>query len=199
MAKAAKTIIGCDKLKVVADRGYYKGEEILACEQAGITTFLPKPQTSGNQAKGLFDKSDFRYITEDNEYLCPAGERLNWRTRTVEKGKELNKYWSSNCQSCPLKAKCTTGKHRRVTRWQHEATLDALDKRMADNVEMMKIRKSTVEHPFGTIKSWMGATHFQMRTLGNVSAEMSLHVLAYNLKRVMKIIGIIPLMEAMKA
>ena len=117
--------------------------------------------------------------------------------KTVE-GKELNRYWSSNCQICSLKAKCTTGKSRRVTRWQHEATLEAMEARLAQNPEMMTIRKSTVEHPFGTIKSWMGATHFQMRTLKNVSTEMSLHVLAYNLKRVIKIIGIIPLMEAIR-
>ena len=138
-------------------------------------------------------------MEKDNEYVCPAGERLIWRMRTVEKGKELNKYWSSNCQSCILKAKCTTGKSRRVSRWKHEATLEVMEARLAQKPEMMTIRKSTVEHPFGTIKSWMGATHFQMRTLNNVSTEMSLHVLAYNLKRVIKIIGIIPLMEAMRA
>lgn len=199
MSQKAKAIIGGESLEVVADRGYYNGSEIEACEQSGIIAYVPKTHTSGSLSKGLFDKRDFRYIAQDNEYLCPAGERLNWRTKTVEKGKQLNKYWSSNCQSCSLKPKCTTGKQRRVTRWQFEATLEAMEARLTQNPDMMKIRKSTVEHPFGTIKSWMGATHFQMRTLNNASTEMSLHVLAYNLKRVMKIIGIIPLMEAMKA
>ncbi|MBL4603168.1 MAG: IS1182 family transposase [Emcibacteraceae bacterium] len=198
MAKAAKEIIDSETLEVVADRGYYNGSEILKCEKSGIIPHVPKTQTSNSLSKGLFDKRDFKYIEKDDEYLCPAAERLIWRMRTVEKGKELNKYWSSNCQNCHLKPKCTTGKSRRVTRWQHEATLEAMEARLAQNPGMMKIRKSTVEHPFGTIKSWMGATHFQMRRLKNVSTEMSLHVLAYNLKRAMKIIGIIPLIEAMR-
>ena len=199
MSKAAKEVVDAETLDVVADRGYYNGTEILKCEKSGITPHVPKTHTSNSLSKGLFDKRDFKYIKKDDEYVCPAGERLIWRMRTVEKGRELNRYWSKNCQSCTLKAKCTTGKSRRVTRWQHEATLEAMEARLAQNPDMMTIRKSTVEHPFGTIKSWMGATHFQMRTLKNVSTEMSLHVLAYNLKRVIKIIGIIPLMEAMRA
>lgn len=199
MATKAKEVIGGESLDVVADRGYYNGTEILACEQSYITAYVPKTHTSGSLSKGLFDKRDFKYIEKDDEYICPAAERLIWRMRTVEKGKELNKYWSSNCQNCSLKPKCTTGKNRRVTRWQHEATLEAMEARLADRPDMMTIRKSTVEHPFGTIKSWMGATHFQMRRLKNVSTEMSMHVLAYNLKRVIKIIGIIPLMEAIRA
>ena len=199
MSVKAKEVIGSETLDVVADRGYYNGSEILECEKSGIIPHVPKTHTSNSLSKGLYDKRDFKYIEKDNEYICPAGERLIWRMRTVEKGRELNKYWSSNCQSCPLKSKCTTAKSRRVSRWQHEATLEAMEARLAQKPDMMTIRKSTVEHPFGTIKSWMGATHFQMRTLNNVSTEMSLHVLAYNLKRVIKIIGIIPLMEAMRA
>ena len=198
MSKAAKEVFDVETLEVVADRGYYNGSEILECEKSNITPYVPKTHTSGSLSKGRFDKRDFKYIEKNDEYICPAGERLIWRMKTVEKGKELNRYWSSNCQICSLKAKCTTGKSRRVTRWQHEATLEAMEARLAQNPEMMTIRKSTVEHPFGTIKSWMGATHFQMRTLKNVSTEMSLHVLAYNLKRVIKIIGIIPLMEAIR-
>ncbi len=199
MSVKAKEVTDNETLDVVADRGYYNGTEIKACEQSGITSYVPKTHTSGSLSKGLFDKRDFKYIKKDDEYVCPAGERLIWRMRTVERGKEHNKYWSSNCRSCSLKPKCTTGKSRRVSRWEHEATLEAMEARLAENPDMMTIRKSTVEHPFGTIKSWMGATHFQMRTLNNVSTEMSLHVLAYNLKRVIKIIGIIPLMEAMRA
>ena len=200
MAKQAKTIIGSDALKVVADRGYYKGEEILACEQSGITTFLPKPQTSGNQAKGLFGRRDFIYNSELDLYECPGGEQATYRFSSEDKGKVMRRYWSSSCVGCSLKLQCTTGKYRRISRWEHEAVLEDVDTRLeSDGGIMMKIRKSTVEHPFGTIKSWMGATHFQMKTLKKVSAEMSLHVLAYNLKRVMKIMGIVPLMEAMRA
>lgn len=199
MAKRAKDVIGADKLDVVADMGYYNSAEIHKCDEAGIDTFMPRPQTSGNKAKGLFDKSDFTYIPESDEYQCPAGETLIWRMNTYDKGKPVNRYWSSNCKDCSLKLQCTTGKNRRISRGAHESSLDALDKRMTDKTDIMILRKSTVEHPFGTIKHWMGSTHFQMKGLQKVGAEMSLHVLAYNLKRVIKIVGTVPLMEAMRA
>ena len=199
MAKKAKQVIGADDFKVVADRGYYKGEEILECEKSGITTYLPKPQTSTSKAKGLFGREDFIYNEQTDSYQCPAGEQAIYRHRSEEKGKTMRRYWSSACSKCPIKSECTTGKQRRISRWEHEAVLENVEERLAQNPGMMTVRKSTVEHPFGTIKSWMGATHFQMRRLNNVKTEMALHVLAYNLKRVMKIIGIIPLMEAMRA
>ena len=190
MAEQAKEALGVDELSATADKGYYSGEEILACEQSGITTYIPKTVTSSNQARGLFGKQDFIYKPEDDEYECPAGERLIYRFTADDKGKEINRYWSSACPNCPLKPKCTTGKNRRVSRWVHEAVLDKVEERMDKNPLMMRVRKSTVEHPYGTLKYWMGATHFQMRTLKLVSGEMSLHVLAYNLKRVMNIMGI---------
>ena len=199
MANKARQAMGSDKLSVVADRGYYNSTEIVACEQDGISTYLPKTRTSGNLAKGLFDIRDFKWIAKDNEYECPAGERLKWRFRTEEKGKTIDKYWSSNCSSCALKEQCTTGTNRRVTRWEHEDVLDRVQARLEREPERMRARRETVEHPFGTIKSWMGATHFQMRTLEKVSIEMSLHVLAYNMKRVMQIMGTVSLMEAMRA
>jgi len=200
MSKQAKTIVGSDNLRVVVDRGYYNGEEIVACEQSNITTFLPKPQTSGNQAKGLFGKRDFIYKPELDAYKCPGGEQAIYRFSGKDKGKIVRRYWSSSCVGCSLKSQCTTGKYRRISRTEHEDILEKVEERLeCEGGAMMKIRKSTVEHPFGTIKSWMGATHFQMKTLKKVSAEMSLYVLAYNLKRVMKIMGTIPLMEAMRA
>lgn len=199
MAKKAKEVIGVDELEVVADRGYYKGEEILECEKSGITTYLPKPQTSASKAKGLFGREDFIYNEQTDSYQCPAGEQAIYRHSSEEKGKTMRRYWSSACSKCPIKSECTTGKQRRISRWEHEAVLEKVEERLAQAPDMMTVRKSTVEHPFGTIKSWMGATHFQMRRLNNVKTEMALHVLAYNLKRVMKIIGIIPLMEAMRA
>ncbi len=199
MAKQAKQAIGADKLDAVADRGYYKGEEILACEEAGITTYLPKPQTSGNMAKGYFGKRDFIYIEEQDEYRCPAGEHLTYHYSRVERGQVTRRYWTSACQHCAIKAQCTTGKERRVSRWEHEAVVDAVQARLDREPERMRVRRETVEHPFGTIKSWMGSTHFQMRTLERVSTEMSLHVLAYNFKRLIAIFGVTPLMEAMQA
>jgi transposase len=199
MAQQAKAVIGSDALDAVADRGYFKGEEILACDNAGITSWLPKPQTSGSLSKGKFAKRDFIYKPEDDEYECPAGERLQWRFKTVEKGQTLHKYWSSACPGCAIRSRCTTSQYRRVARWEHEAVIDALQTRLDREPERMRVRRETVEHPFGTIKSWMGSTHFQMRTLPRVSTEMSLHVLAYNLKRVMSIIGVRPLIAAIQA
>lgn len=199
MAKQAKDAILSDKLTIVADRGYYKGEEIKACEEAGIKTYLPKCQTSGNQSKGLFGKRDFIYKPEQDEYLCPAGERAIFRFSREEKGKIIRRYWSSNCVRCSIKSRCTTGDYRRVSRWEHESVLDVVDARLTREPERMSTRRNTVEHPFGTLKYWMGYTHFQMKTLERVGAEMSLHVLSYNMKRMMNIFGIKSLIEAIQA
>jgi transposase len=200
MAHQARDAIGKDTLTVFADRGYYKGEEILDCEQAGIKTLIPKPQTSGNKAVGLFDKADFRYIPSKNEYRCLAGERAIWRFASVERGgMVLHKYWSSACPRCPIRAQCTTSVYRRIARWEHESVLDAMQRRLNRTPRASRIRRQTVEHPFGTLKAWMGATHFLTKTMPRVSTEMSLHVLAYNLKRAMQILGIAPLMKAISA
>ena len=199
MAKRTKAALETDTLDVVADRGYFKSEEILACDKAGITVTLPKPFTSGIQANGRFGKQDFRYVAEDDVYICPAGERLDYHFTNVEKGLTLHRYWTNACQGCAIKNQCTTGKEHRITRWEHERVLETVQQRLDEHPEKMRQRRETVEHPFGTIKCWMGYTHFQMKTLKRVGTEMTLHVLAYNLKRVMKIMGIAPLIAAMKA
>jgi len=199
MSKRTKDVLETDELEVVADRGYYSGEEILTCAQAGITVTLPKPMTSGNRSKGRFVKADFRYVKEEDVYICPAGKRLTYRFTTEEDGLMLRRYWTNVCQSCAIKERCTSGKERRITRWEEEHVLEAVQQRLDEHPEKMRQRRQTVEHPFGTIKSWMGSTHFQMKTLKKVATEMALHVLAYNLKRVMGIIGIKPLMAAMRA
>ena len=199
MAMQAKTAIGSETLDVVADRGYFRGKEILACDEAQITTYLPKPQTSGNMAKGFFGKRDFIYKHEDDEYECPAAQRLIYRFTRQESGQFIRRYWSSACPQCTLKSKCTTGSNRRVSRWEHEAVIEAAERRLDKEPERMRVRRSTVEHPFGTLKSWMGHTHFLTRTLPRVSTEMSLHILAYNLKRVMAILGTRPLIAAIRA
>lgn len=199
MAAQAKQATGHEKLSVVADRGYYNSTEIKACEDAGINTYLPKTQTSNNQAKGFFGKDDFIYNLQKDEYLCPGGEIAKYRFSREEKGKVIRRYWTSACPTCPIKSQCTTGKNRRISRWEHEAVLDGVEERTEHEPERMAARRNTVEHPFGTIKSWMGYTHFQMKTLERVSTEMSLHVLAYNLKRVIKILGTGALIEAMQA
>jgi transposase len=199
IAKQTREAMGVEKLTALADRGYFKGEEILECERAGIDALVSKPQTSNNQAKGQFDKRDFRYIAADDEYQCPAGQRAIWRFTTIEHGMTLHKYWSSACPRCPIKAQCTTGDYRRIARWEHEAVLEAMQARLYQMPQASRIRRQTVEHAFGTLKAWMGSTHFLTKTLPRVSTEMSLHVLAYNLKRAMQIVGIMPLMQAMKA
>jgi transposase len=199
MAEQARAAMGIDELTVVADRGYFKGEQVLQCDQAGITPIVPKTLTSNSLEDGRFDKQDFVYIAVDDEYLCPAGQRAIKRFTTIEHGMTLHKYWSSACPGCPLKAQCTTGDYRRIARWEHEAVLEAMQHRLDRQPEMMRVRRQTVEHPFGTIKYWMGWTHFLTKTLARVRTEMSLHVLAYNLKRVMRILGIDAMMRAMRA
>jgi len=199
VAKEAKATLETQSLDVVADRGYFSGEEILACAEAGITVTLPKPMTSNAKAEGRFGKQDFRYLAEEDVYVCPAGERLTYRFTNEENGLVLRRYWTNACQSCAIKHDCTTGKQRRITRWEHEHVLEAVQRRLDQHPEKMRQRRETVEHPFGTLKARMGATHFLMKTLPRVAAEMALHVLAYNLTRVMNILGIQPLLAAMRA
>ena len=199
VAKQAKAVLQTETLEAVADRGYFNSPEILACEQAGITVTLPKPMTSGAKSQGRFGKQDFVYVANEDVYRCPAGERLTYRYTNEEDGKVMRRYWTTACPVCPLKAQCTTGPERRIPRWEHEHVLEAVQKRLDENPQAMRVRRETVEHPFGTIKARMGATHFAMKTLPKVATEMALSVLAYNLTRVMNIIGIKPLMAAIGA
>jgi transposase len=199
MAKLAKAATGERKLIALADRGYYEGYEILACEQAGIATLVPKPLTSNNAAEGLFDKRDFAYDERRDEYRCPAGQIAIYRSTRIENGKTLHRYWSSACPACPMKPQCTTGSNRRITRWEHESVLDMVQERLDGAPEAARLRRQTVEHVFGTLKAWMGTSHFLTKTLPRVRTEMSLQVLAYNLKRAIKILGTGPLIAAIKA
>ena len=199
MARQAKRDLDVDELGVVADRGYYRSEELRACEKAGITAYVPKPLTSGNRAKGQFGRDAFRYLPEEDAYECPAGERLTRHMQTEDKGRTLHLYWASNCRQCHIKEQCTSGIRRKMTRWEHEELLDRAQRRLDRNPEVMRRRRATVEHPFGTLKAWMGATHFLTKTLDRVNTEMSLHVLAYNLRRMMNVVGTKSLIEAIRA
>lgn len=192
MAAKAKDAIGAENLEVIADRGYYKGPEILACEQAGITPSVPRTMTSDNKAQGLYDKRDFIYLVEADAYRCPAGEQLNYRHASIEDGLKIKTYYNGQaCANCQIKAKCTTTKkERRVRRWEHEDVLDAMHRRLERHPGKMRQRRCTVEHVFGTLKFWMGSTHFLMKTREHVGTEMSLHVLSYNLRRAINILGI---------
>jgi transposase len=199
MAGQAHDEMAVETLDVVADRGYYEGAEIVACEEAGIMVTLPKPMTSGAKAAGRFGKQDFVYVAADDVYRCPAGERLTYRHQSLEDGKTIRRYSTSACKTCVLKAQCTTGPERRISRWEHEAVLEKVQDRLDHNPNAMGVRRQTAEHPFGTIKCWMGATHFLTKRLPKVATEMALNVLAYNLKRVLAILGVSELLEAMLA
>src|SRR4249920_328532 len=198
MGTAAKAAMGKQRLQAVADRGYYSGPEIKACTEANITPMVPKPMTSNARAEGRFSKADFIYIAKDDQYQCPAEQRAIYRMTTVEKGLTLHRYWSSACPRCPLKSRCTPSDYRRITRWEHEAILDAMQRRLDRQPQAMTLRRRTIEHVFGTLKHWMGSTHFLMRGLKHVGTGMSLHVLAYNLKRVIKLLGMAKTMQAMR-
>jgi len=197
-AKAAKEVLQADKLEAVADRGYYNSPEILACEEAGVRVTLPKPMTSGAKSEGRFGKQDFVYNAGEDTYRCPAGEKLTYRYTNEEDGKTLRRYWTNACPQCPLKPECTKGPERRIARWEHEHVLEAAQKRLDENPQAMRTRRETVEHPFGTIKMRMGATHFLTKTLPRVATEMALCVLTYNLTRVVNIVGVEKLLEAIK-
>jgi len=199
MAERAKEATGNKKLQVLADRGYFNSVEILKCEQAGIAPLVPKPLTSNARAEGRFDKRDFVYNKRRDEYRCPAGQRAVWRFTTVEHGLTLHKYWASACPRCPMRSACTPADYRRISRWEHEEVLDRMQGRLDRMREAGRLRRQTVEHAFGTLKSWMGATHFVMKTLPKVRTELSLHVLAYNLKRTIQMLGVQPLIAAIRA
>jgi transposase len=199
MGRQAREALGVDKLEAVADRGYYNSTEIKACDDAGVAVTLPKPMTSGAKSDGRFGKQDFVYNAAEDVYRCPAGEKLAYRMTTEQDGKMMRRYWTNACPNCLLKSKCTTGNERRIPRWEHEHVLEAAQKRLDENPQAMRARRETVEHPFGTLKMRMGATHFLMKRLPKVATEMALHVLAYNLTRVMNIVGVKPLLAAIRA
>jgi len=199
MSVKAKEATGIENPEVYADRGYYSSKEILDCEAHDIVAMVPKPNTSNSKAAGRFDKQDFRYIPETDQYECPAGEKATYRYTSKEKELNIRRYWSSKCLGCQMKSKCTTGDYRRIRRWEHEDLSDKMQKRLEHNPQASRIRRQTVEHPFGTLKSWMGSTHFLTKTIEKVSTEMSLHVLAYNMKRMLAIHGTLGLIRAIQA
>jgi transposase len=200
--KQAQAALAQKTITVIADKGYYSGPDIKDTQDAGMTALVPKGDTSGSEKKGIFNRSLFKYDAEKDVYICPANQELPYRFTSKEKGLTVKRYWvdTPTCRACELKSQCSNSKQsRRITRWEHQGEIDHLDDLMASMPDSMLIRKQTVEHPFGTIKNWMGATHFLTRQLENVSTEMNLHVLAYNLRRMMSIHGQGKLMAAITA
>jgi len=195
----AKDAMGVERLDVLADRGYFAGEEILACEAMGVTPYVPKPHSGNARMEGRFGKQDFTYVADQNAYRCPAGSLLPHHMTNVEHGMTMHRYWDlASCRACALKPQCTTSPNRRIVRWEHEEIIEAMQRRMDLAPYAMRARRRIVEHPFGTIKSWMGNPHLLMKRLTNVKTEIGLHVLAYNMKRAMQILGTGPLMAAIR-
>ncbi|MBM1172694.1 IS1182 family transposase [Microvirga arabica] len=200
MGRQAQDVMACEEVTALADRGYFNGDEVLACEGTGVLPCVPKTLTSGNTKRGLFTGQDFVYDAEHDRYTCPAGQHLTKGKVRSDRRDNIDHYRNlTACSACALKPRCTPDKHKRVKRWQHEDVLDRMQARLERMPEAMSIRRQTVEHPFGTIKAWMGSTHFLMKTLEKVKTEMSLHVLAYNLKRMISILGVGPLLKALEA
>ncbi len=201
LARLAQDATDRQELTVLADRGYYKGTDIKSCVDEGMITLIPKSITSNSGAKGFFPRSAFEYDADKNEYRCPANQALTLRHRSIEKGMALDTYYVSApiCRACELKSQCTVGVNRRMRRWEHEDVLESMENRLQQMPEAMTIRASTVEHPFGTMKLWTGTRHFVMKRLKNVRTEMSLTVLAYNLRRMISILGVPDLLKAVRA
>ncbi len=196
MAIQAKVALQRDDMQILADKGYFSALEILACHKAGITATVPRSDTSGARSKGHFVKADFTYDHDADVYRCPAGQALTHRTTTEQQGLQMRRYWTNACKACALKSRCTTGHERRVSRWEHEHLVEASNARRRSPAAPMSVRRSTVEHPFGTIKSWTGPCHFLTRRLSGVGTEMALNVLAYNIKRIITLLGVKGLMAA---
>ena len=191
MAKAANQVLDSDHLQVIADMGYYNGPEITACLEAGMTPTVPRPRTSANAKHGLFTKDDFKYDATEDRYRCPAGETLTYRFSTVEQGRGMRYYSTSACGNCSIKASCTRNKEsRRITRWENEAALEAMEQRLKRQPDLLGRRKAIVEHPFGSMKRWMDQGYFLTKGLEKVGTEFSLTVLAYNLRRVINLVGV---------
>ncbi len=199
MALKAQQATGNKEITVLADRGYFSGDQVLSCEGTGVAPIVPKTLTSSGTKRGFFTRQDFIYDAEHDHYTCPAGAKLTKANRRADHVEDLDFYRHlSACFTCPLRSQCTPTKLRRIKRWENEDVLDKMQARLDRMPEAMGVRRQTVEHPFGTLKAWMGATHFLTRTLDKVRTEMSLHVLAYNIKRVIAIIGVGPLMAAIR-
>jgi len=199
MAFKAQEATGCEQVTAVADRGYFSGDQVLSCEGTGVAPIVPRPLTSSGTKRGFFTRQDFIYDAEHDHYTCPAGAKLTKANRRADHTEDFDFYRHlSACFTCPLRPRCTPTKLRRIKRWVNEGVLDRMQARLDRMPEAMGVRRQTVEHPFGTLKAWMGATHFLTRTLDKVRTEMSLHVLAYNLKRMITIFGVGPLMAAIR-
>src|SRR5690348_9507829 len=199
-AEPAKEVLGVERIAVVADRGYFKIEDIEACEKAGIDPYVPRPQRGPSVRAGLFRKDEFRYDPTSDSFLCPAGQRLHPYSSSLLRGlKKINYRNSQACRDCPIRSQCTGSQFRCVSRLENEAVLDRMQARIAQRPDILDKRRETVEHPFGSIKQWMNQGAFLMRGLEKVRGEFSLTALAYNLRRILNIVELPKLIAALPA
>jgi transposase/IS5 family transposase len=198
-AEPAKEILGVETIDVVADKGYFKIEDIEACEKAGMQPYVPRPQRGPSVRKGLFRKDEFKYDPETDSFTCPAGQRLTpYSSSALRQLKKINYANRKACRDCPLRARCTDNQFRTVSRLENEGVLDRMQERLTKRPEVLNQRRETVEHPFGSIKQWMNQGAFLMRGLEKVRGEFSLTALAYNLRRVLNLVGFAQLMTAVR-
>jgi Transposase DDE domain len=196
VATQAKAVLKREDLHIIADKGYFSSREILNCYKTGIAATVPRPDSSGSRSEGRYVKANFAHEAEASIYRCPAGRVLTFRYTTEEDGLQLRRSWTTACQGCKIKSRCTTGRERRITRWEHEHLIEEANARRRSSSAPMMVRRSTVEHPFGTLKAWMGPSPFLTRRLRGVRTESALNALAYNIKRMISLITINGLMRA---
>jgi len=198
VAKLVQEAVGKNEITVHADKGYFSRLDIKDSYDIGVTANVPKSDTSGARKKGIFNKSLFVYDKQRDVYTCPIGNILPYQ-RTQKDGDKAEKIYVDHiaCRDCKSRDKCTTSSYepRKMKRWVHESIIDDMTKRFEQDPKLPTIRKQTAEHPFGTMKMWMGATHFLMKRKKNVATELNLSVLAYNLRRMINIWGVERLMK----
>jgi transposase len=200
MGGKARQAIGAEEVVVLADRGYYNGDEVLACEGTGILPAMPRADTSGRAKKGLFVRADFVYDAAADHYVCPAGAALTKSAARSDRHGDIDHYRNLEaCHACEVRPQCTPEKVKRFKRWKPEAVLEAMQRRLDAMPDAMAARRATVEHVFGTMKAWMGSTPFLTKSLKGVRTEISLAILAYNMKRMIRLFGAAWLIQAIRA
>ena len=198
-AGAAREALGVERIAAVADKGYYKGEDIAACEEVGVIPYVARPERGPAVAEGFFAKDDFHFDATQDCYTCPAKQHLDPFSRSEKNGHRTIRYGNRQaCRSCALKPQCASGAWRTIDRWEGEAVLDRMAARLAARPDILDRRRETVEHPFGSIKQWMNQGAFLTRGLASVNAEFSLTALAYNLRRAISILGVPAMIRAMQ-
>lgn len=199
MATATKAVLEQEQLSAVADAGYSNGEQLTGCEQAGITPYVALNRAVNNQGDGtLYDRSLFRYDAQNDCYRCPTDQLLV--RKQINRAKHAVVYQGIACGECQMKSQCTQAKQRLIRRHFDEETFSRVQARLEANPDIMRRRKAIVEHPFGNLKRWiMGDGRFLLRGLKGAQTESALAILAYNLRRVLNVLGVAQMQRLLMA